>query len=131
MVSVIPASDRDAHALHIQLNNAMMAHDMKAVSRAMHDLDGIGYSIQIMTRHVAKNGDRLEITSSLIKHSMIVNGMKHIPTILKYRKILDHLDNHPEDYEKYFIHKNELSPEDYEWMCIDPSNRDRFDERHR
>jgi len=51
---------------------------------------------------------------------MIVNGMKHIPTILKYRKILDHLDNHPEDYEKYFIHKNELSPEDYEWMCIDP-----------
>jgi hypothetical protein len=84
-----------------------------------------------MTRHVAKNGDRLEITSSLIKHGMIVNGKKHIPTILKYRKILDHLDNHPEDYEKYFIHKNELSPEDYEWMCIDPSNRDRFDEKHR
>lgn len=89
MESVIPASDRDAHALHIQLNNAMMAHDMKAVSLAMHDLACIGYSIQIMTRHVAKNSDRLEITSSLIKHSMIVNGRKHIPTVLKYRNILD------------------------------------------
>ena len=95
MESIIPASDRDAHALQIQLNTAMMAHDMKSVSRAMHDLTGIGYSIQIMTRHVAKNGDRLEITSSLIKHGMIVNSKKHIPTILKYRKILDHLDNHP------------------------------------
>ena len=56
MESFIPASDRDAHVLHIQLNTAMMVHDMKAVSRAMHDLAGIGYSIQIMTRHVAKKG---------------------------------------------------------------------------
>jgi hypothetical protein len=62
---------------------------------------------------------------------MIVNGKKHIPTILKYRRILDHLDNHPEDYGKYFLHKNELSPDDYEWMCIDTANVDRFDEKHR
>jgi hypothetical protein len=41
----------------------MASHDMKAMSRAMRDLAGIGYSIQIMTRHVIKNGDRLEITS--------------------------------------------------------------------
>src|SRR4030066_2152833 len=110
--------DQEAQGLYVQLNKAMASHDMKAVSRAMKDFAGIGYSNQIMTRHVAKNGDRLEITSTLEKHNMIVNGRKHIPSILRYRKKLNQFDDHPEDYCEYFVHKNELSPEDYSWMCI-------------
>jgi hypothetical protein len=98
--------DQDAQGLYVQLNKAMASHDMKAVSRAMRDFAGISYSIQIMTRHVAKNGDRLEITSTLEKFNMIVNGRKHIPSILRYRKILNHLDDHQEDYGEYFFHKN-------------------------
>lgn len=130
MESVIPASDRDAQVLYVQLNNAMMGHDMQAVERAMRDLAELGYFIQIVTRHIAKNGDRLEITSTPERHSVTVNGEKHIPTILKYRKILNHLDSHPKDYGEYFFHKNELSPEDYEWMCIDPAKGERLDERY-
>jgi hypothetical protein len=131
MESVIPTSDRDAQALYIQLNNAMLAHDMQAVARAMRDLAELDYFIQIVTRHIAKNGDRLEITSTPERHSVNINGQKHIPTILKYRKILDHLDRHPKDYGEYFFHKNELSPEDYEWMCIDPAKRERLCEKYR
>ncbi|MCE8425958.1 MAG: hypothetical protein J5U17_09310 [Candidatus Methanoperedens sp.] len=125
-------TDRDAQGLYLQLNKAMANHDMKAVSRAMRDFAGIGYSIQIMTRHVAKNGDRLEITSTLEKHNMIVNGRKHLPSILRYRKILKHLDDHPEDYGEYFFHKNELSPEDYSWMCINEEEEKRygFNDKH-
>jgi hypothetical protein len=131
MESVIQTSDRDAQALYIQLNNAMLAHDMQAVARAMRDLAELDYFIQIVTRHIAKNGDRLEITSTPERHSVNVNGQKHIPTILKYRKILNHLDRHPKDYGEYFFHKNELSPEDYEWMCIDPAKRERLGEKYR
>jgi hypothetical protein len=61
-------TDRESQGLYLQLNKAMASHDMKAVSRAMRDFAGIGYSIQIMTRHIAKNGDRLEITSTLERH---------------------------------------------------------------
>lgn len=128
---MIPASDKDAQALYVQLNNAMMAHDMQAVARAMRDLAELDYFIQIVTKHIAKNGDRLEITSTPERHSVNVNGQKHIPAILKYRKILNHLDRHPKDYGEYFFHKNELSPEDYEWMCIDPAKEERLDEKYR
>jgi len=38
--------------------------------------------------------------------ALIVNGRKHIPSILRYRNILNHLDDHPEDYGEYFFHKN-------------------------
>jgi hypothetical protein len=131
MGSVIPASDRDAQALYVQLNNAMMAHDMQAAARAIRDLAELGYFVQITTRHIAKNGDRLEITSMPERHSVTVNGQKHIPTILKYGKILNHLDRHPKDYGEFFFHKNELSPDDYEWMCIDPAKGERFDEKYR
>jgi hypothetical protein len=92
----------------------------------MRDFAGIGYSIQILTRHIANNGDRLEITSTLEKHNMIVNGRKHIPSILKYRKMLNHLDDHPEDYGEDFFHKNELSPEDYSWMCTNEKEERRY-----
>ena len=61
-------TDRDAQGLYLQLNKAMASHDMRAVYRAMRDFAGIDYSIQIMTKHIAKNGDRLEITSTLEKH---------------------------------------------------------------
>jgi hypothetical protein len=124
--------DQDAQGLYLQLNKAMASHDMKAVSRAMRDFAGIGYSIQILTRHIANNGDRLEIISTLEKHNMIVNGRKHILSILRYRKILNHLDDHPEDYGEYFVRKNELSPEDYSWMCINEEEEKRygFNDKH-
>ncbi len=125
---IIPASDTDARVFLVQLNKAMETRDSKAILRAMKDLAGIGYIIQIVTRHVARNGDRLEITSMLDERQMRVNGAKHIPTILKYREILEYLDTHPEEYDTYFIHKNELSPEDYAWICIDPSNRGQFND---
>lgn len=62
----------------------------------------------------------------------IGNGRKHIPSILRYRKILNHLDDHPEDYGEYFFHKNELSPEDYSWMCINEEEEKRygFNDKH-
>ncbi len=115
----IPASELDAQRAYIQLHNAMMLNDTRAVARAIHDLNDLGYETSIYTRHIAKNGDRLEIWSVPEGHGLRVNGEKHILTLLRYKNILEHLDAHPEDYSKYFLHKNELSPEDYEWMCID------------
>lgn len=46
--------------------------------------------------------------------------------------ILNHLDDHPEDYSEYFVHKNELSPEDYSWMCINEGEEKRygFNDKH-
>jgi hypothetical protein len=125
---MIPVSDRDAQTFFVQLNNAITKQDRKAIARTMRDLAELGYYIQIMTRHVARNGDRLEITSTLSESRMTVNGMRHIPTIVKYQGILERLDTHPEEYDAYFNHKNELSPEDNEWMRIDPSQGDRFDD---
>ncbi len=115
----IPASEPDAQKAHAQLCNAMTLNDTRAVARAIRDLRDLGYAISIYTRHIAKNGDRLEIWSVPEGHGLMVNGEKRILMLLRYKKILKHLDAHPEDYSKYFLHKNELSPEDYEWMCID------------
>ncbi len=127
----IPASETDAQKAYVQLGDAMALNDTRAVARAIRDLGDLGYGISIYTRHIARNGDRLEIWSAPEGHGLRVNGEKHIPILLKYKKILKHLDAHPEDYGKYFLHKNELSPEDYEWMCIDPAKRERLGERYR
>jgi hypothetical protein len=121
----IPASEPDAQKAYVQLCDAMALNDTRAVARATRNLGDLGYEISIYTRHIAKNGDRLEIWSAPAGHGLRVNGEKHFPTLLKYRKILKHLDAHPEDYSKYFFHKNELSPEDYEWMCIDPLRKEK------
>jgi len=56
--------DQDAQGLYVQLNKAMASHDMKAVSRAMSDFAGIGYSIQIMTayrKEWRKAGDHIDV----------------------------------------------------------------------
>jgi hypothetical protein len=128
----IPASEPDAQKAYVQLCNAMALNDTMAVARAIRDLGDLGYGISIYTRHIAKNGDRLEIWSVPEGHGLMVNGEKHILTLLRYKKILEHLDAHPEDYSKYFLHKNELSPEDYEWMCIDKEKGgQRFDSKYR
>jgi len=60
-----------------------LAHDIQAVAWAMRNLAELGYFIQIVTRHIAKNGDQLEITSMPERHSVTFNDQKHTRTILK------------------------------------------------
>ncbi len=104
----IPASEPDAQKAYVQLCDAMALNDTRAVARAIRDLGDLGYEISIYTRHIAKNGDRLEIWSTQEGHGLKVNGKKHIPMLLKYKKILKYFDAHLMDYSKYFLYENEF-----------------------
>jgi hypothetical protein len=125
---MIPVPDVDAQRFFAKLETAITKNDRRTASRTMEDLADLGYYIQIMVRHVARNGDRLEINSNFIQSVMTVNGEQHSPTVLKYKELLERLDAHPEEYDVHFYHKNELSPEDDAWMRINPSQGGRFDD---
>ncbi len=109
----------DTEEVVTQIHNAIAAGDNDALWRGLHDLPDAGVTdVEIVMRHITKSGKMVEtIVSIPSQKAKIITPISRAEKIIfRLQLIADGNRLGNGEPLRYFKHKNEMSPEEFEWV---------------
>jgi len=109
----------DLDEVEAEIQTAMILDDRDALWRGLHDLQDAGVTfIRIATRHVMTNGRRVEIETFFPSYKVrVATPMTRAEKLMVKLRLMRDADRlEAGKPPRYFKHKNDMSPEEYNWV---------------